>query len=768
MCKIDYEKSVKDVLKGSYQIPAYQRGYRWNEKQVKDLITDLYDYYIEYKNEIETDAESIKKHAFYCMQGLIIKQNKDGKMNVVDGQQRLTTMFILASYLNKTKSANLDVGEIVYEAIDGTDHTSQYLKRIKDGNIETDKSKADNRSVYYMINAYNTINSVIEEIADDNWLLDLINLDLIKFIFQDYSGEKIEEEDIFTSINTGKIALTDAELVRAKLLINLSDENEKDSYSKEWDIVEHALQNDVFWYFLQNDVNYTGSRINFLFELLAIEIVNILNRNIPRRNWIVIDNGDGDEHKLYRFLNTYRFVDKKATDIEKKSCFEKTESVIVFWDHVKELYEILNKWYEDVEIFNYVGQISYSENDNNITLVDLIEKYKKSSRYEFIKELKNIINKSFVEDGKEEYLWPQGLTASALTDNNQQPKIFSCLWYSGRSEAKEDETDKEPKENKEKVISFLLWSNCEYLNVQLKHNKFRLEQQKKIQIIKNVKEKNTELSFISSVHEENYRFPFEYFKTNKPDVEHIASFLSEEESDIFFEKKGELDQWCANVLSLISDDKLNEIATKLDTDIYKDTDIPQITIDRIKNKLVRDNIINNPKFELFTKDEFKSTGDLYKPFIDYLLQEVDEFKTNIDIMPNITQKDNNGRLEFYENVVCDRRKIGNLVLLDLNINRGYRNYPFRIKRRDFVEKSWNGVYVYPCTKLVFLKAFDSNSTDLLNWNTHDFLLYRRFLANLYYDCFIVDQEKRDKDVIKQLEAAKTEEEVKKITYSKFI
>ena len=101
-------KSLIELRNGRiFYVPAYQRGYRWNEEQVKDLLDDLYSF-----------ASGENKELFYCLQPIIVKKiskdstqwrtivEKDSYIDrekeiyeVVDGQQRLTTLYILLQYI---------------------------------------------------------------------------------------------------------------------------------------------------------------------------------------------------------------------------------------------------------------------------------------------------------------------------------------------------------------------------------------------------------------------------------------------------------------------------------------------------------------------------------------------------------------------------------------------------------------------------------------------------------------------------------------------
>ena len=102
-------KSVKDILGMKFFIPSYQRGYRWTDQQVTDLLDDIWDF---------SKKENRNSSEFYCLQPLVVKRKNDEDVlkrikekansveevesflkgrewEVIDGQQRLTTIFII-------------------------------------------------------------------------------------------------------------------------------------------------------------------------------------------------------------------------------------------------------------------------------------------------------------------------------------------------------------------------------------------------------------------------------------------------------------------------------------------------------------------------------------------------------------------------------------------------------------------------------------------------------------------------------------------------
>ena len=87
-------KSIGEILNYHFTIPAYQRGYRWQTKyQVKPLLDDIWTYEIDYANP----------EAFYCLQPVVVKSTAENEYELIDGQQRLTTILLILHYFNQTE-----------------------------------------------------------------------------------------------------------------------------------------------------------------------------------------------------------------------------------------------------------------------------------------------------------------------------------------------------------------------------------------------------------------------------------------------------------------------------------------------------------------------------------------------------------------------------------------------------------------------------------------------------------------------------------------
>lgn len=261
----DMIKPISWLLDKSFFVPKYQRGYRWSEKQVKALLDDI--------DEFCNTEHS--KDRFYCLQPLVVKKNGD-KWNLIDGQQRLTTIVLLVKYFNEMwiGKQKLPVPLLDYETRDKSKIFIEKLE-IQDSKVVSSESPDSNIDFFHMAKAYETICTWVESKTSDfdNSKFQSTFLHNTKVIWYEIN-EKEDEVDSFIRINSGKIPLTNAELIKALFLQekNFSHESgitiHRYELAEDWDRIEHKLQDNAFWYFLAKEMPASYSRIELLFDLI--------------------------------------------------------------------------------------------------------------------------------------------------------------------------------------------------------------------------------------------------------------------------------------------------------------------------------------------------------------------------------------------------------------------------------------------------------------------------------------------------------------------
>lgn len=320
-------KSVAELILNNnhYFIPNYQRGYKWDEDNVNALLDDIAEF-------LEDDSD--KK--FYCMQPIIVLKDEN-TWRVLDRQQRLTTFYILCKYLG------LDVkSSIEYETRKKENNNvggKEFLEKIE-VKKSYDEYEDNDASIdfYFMQKAINTMDKWFKQ---KNYLKEYIKELLrnnktkkyIGCIWYEAQNNGSSEEDIFARVNSGKIPLTDAELIKARILnIKNFDSNTKATQTEianEWDNIEYDLQNEEFFGFLvQNDKKYTN-KIELLFEIYCK---------------ISQDYKENKQRSIFEFIN-------KKLDENKKDENQKIE----FWKEIKNIYLTLKFWFDSQEFYHLIG-----------------------------------------------------------------------------------------------------------------------------------------------------------------------------------------------------------------------------------------------------------------------------------------------------------------------------------------------------------------------------------------------------------------------------
>src|ERR1035437_3930112 len=185
-------------------IPAYQRGYRWSPLQVTQLLEDIREF--AYRRNPQPEE-------FYCLQPLVVKALPDGAFEVVDGQQRLTTLLLVLRHFNErlAQKYRQALYELAYETRPGLD---AFLED------PSEKAADDNIDFYHLYQAIRAIRAIESWFSQhDTEVEDMKSalLNKTKVIWFQLSDSD-KPVDAFTRLNRGKIPLTNDELIRALFL----------------------------------------------------------------------------------------------------------------------------------------------------------------------------------------------------------------------------------------------------------------------------------------------------------------------------------------------------------------------------------------------------------------------------------------------------------------------------------------------------------------------------------------------------------------------
>jgi len=550
-------KTINEIQKFTFHIPSYQRGYKWGTKEVTELLNDINDFVPRLINEYLEDK------TWYCLQPIVLKSIDENNFEVIDGQQRLTTIYLILYYLNQDFVENRrdKLFEIVYKTREGS---SEFLKTLTEQKIDN-----SNIDYFYISTAYKTICDWFENQTD--------NFDKGAFRSKLKFNSKIiwylsNEDDaisIFTRINIGKIPLTNAELIKA-LFLNSSNFNNNESklrlrqleIATEWDNIEFSLQDNKFWFFL-NQKAKSSNRIEFIFDLM---------------------NSEKDLNDPY---STFRFFNKKFSK-------GNHDELVANWEEIKRYYQRFSEWYNERDLYHKIGYLISSD------IIDIKELYEESDSYTK-SEFKEFIDHKIKLDFKN--------------------IDISELQYADSKNVRK---------------TLLLYNILTMLNSD----------------------------------KDNAYFPFDMFKNENWDIEHIASIK---------EKIPEQNrnQWLKDANMFIEED--NDLGKELKNRINKWT----------------------PEEELDKEKEF---SELYYDIIDYFNQKMGDDD--------------------------DINDISNLTLLDSATNRGYKNALFPVKRKTIIDRDKQGVFVPVCTKNVFLKYFSEYPPKMTFWTRDDRDNYEKDLHSI--------------------------------------
>lgn len=329
-------------IKGEFYVPSYQRGYRWGATEITRLLDDVY--------------QNGKKN--YCLQPIVVCKRGDA-YDLVDGQQRLTTLYLIYRYMKNANSFfEGPTFSITYET---RDLSADFLK-----DIDITK-KEDNIDFWFMAGAYECIKQWFEKDLQVRvmHMFEYFKED-VKIIWYEV-GENEDTISMFTRLNVGKIPLTSAELVKAIFLsrdVNNISRERQEEISLQWDNMEKELHNNSLWYFLTNKTNADyQTRIDLVLDLISGKPAN-------------------NREKYYTFFKFDEMRQSKTLDS--------------IWRNIQQTFLVLKDWHGNHELYHKIGYLIASE---TLTLQELFILSKDKTKNEFRDSLDGYIRESIKIEG---------------------------------------------------------------------------------------------------------------------------------------------------------------------------------------------------------------------------------------------------------------------------------------------------------------------------------------------------------------------------------
>ena len=342
--KIKLETKLVGSITGDFYIPSYQRGYRWGPDEVNRLLEDIY-----------TNGDND-----YCLQPIVVRCNGD-RYELIDGQQRLTTIYLIYRYMHAYSGGFLDEPRFTLK-YETRDKSEDFLTSI-DMNRQ-----GENIDFWFICDAYREIGEWFRS-KDKKSTLTNINKyfdERVRIIWYEVD-ENEDAISLFARLNIGKIPLTSAELVKAMFLSgdNRLAASEKDlerrqqELSLQWDTIERELQDKSLWYFLSNRANMNyQTRIDLILDLIAKKPVDC-------------------REKYYTF---FEFDEKR-----------KNGHLDEIWKEIQHTFLILKDWHEDHGLYHKIGYLIASSSNS---LDEIFELSKGKTKTAFLAILDELIKKS--------------------------------------------------------------------------------------------------------------------------------------------------------------------------------------------------------------------------------------------------------------------------------------------------------------------------------------------------------------------------------------
>lgn len=376
---------LKEKGKRYFNIPHYQRGYKWVAHNVQKLLTDI-------------DNFEVSEGKFYCLQNITIVECDD-YFNVIDGQQRLTTLSLILSFLQQKK---LVKEKLRFPENSIRKFTNSFLNDVVtniNNNFPEENWESfikanpeyDLQDIGHIFKVYRAIQEWFLERQKKTVDFDKEKflkkfLDEVKLIVNEVDGQTSEEK-VFGNLNSKRIPLDGSDLIRAILITRVAKEEGK----KESD--------------LKNIVYVNERRVKLGWELDQInnwwgreEVKGYFNSYTSIKSELVGGDKKLFNEEVYPINNLYLlFAESKGSQKLTLDLIEqRTNSAIALYKEVLRIHYTLQDWYEDKEIYHFLGFL-FNVRSKKITFYEVWLLWESSAtRSYFIDALKKKMRSYFV------------------------------------------------------------------------------------------------------------------------------------------------------------------------------------------------------------------------------------------------------------------------------------------------------------------------------------------------------------------------------------
>ena len=314
---MNLEEKIISEITGKFTIEAYQRGYRWGKDEVEYLLEDI--------NEIPDGQK-------YCLQPVVVK-NVNDTYELIDGQQRLTTLYLIMKYLNAYVDIKFSIEYATRKSENGHIGSKELLETIDKIDLSLPSNNIDE---LFIKKSYGIVKTWFN--GEKSKMMSFANKlqNYVTIIWYEVDDDE-DSVNIFTRLNIGKINLTNAELVKALFLSRGKkdsegryagnpygiEEKKQHEIALGWDLIEKDLHNEKFWTFITNEKSdHYPIRMELLFDMIEMK--------------------PSDESNFYTFN---RFYER----------FKNSDNRYETWELIERYMQQLKEWYHSFDLFHHIG-----------------------------------------------------------------------------------------------------------------------------------------------------------------------------------------------------------------------------------------------------------------------------------------------------------------------------------------------------------------------------------------------------------------------------
>ena len=282
--------------KTQFIIPVYQRNYDWTIGQCRQLLNDIINV-----GNTENSVHFIGSIVY--IHDNIYTSSSIKELVIIDGQQRLTTLMLI--YVSLYRLAKQMSNNSLFEEINETylinkfvSNTEKLKLRPTENNDKAFRFLMNNDSIsdyHEYSNIIENFNYIEQQINQTNYEFILSGLSKLMFVEISLERGKDNPQRIFESLNSTGLELSQADLIRNYILMELKHEDQHRIYNTYWEFIEKNARS------LSSNVSKVS---DFIRDYLTLE-----NKKIPNKNKVY------DEFKMKYPLTTIDELDKILQNI---------------------------------------------------------------------------------------------------------------------------------------------------------------------------------------------------------------------------------------------------------------------------------------------------------------------------------------------------------------------------------------------------------------------------------------------------------------------